>query len=58
MASGTDRGKRELGNAIKGHFDRIEDAIRTGNMDSVRRANRVGFQKEKQEVKDYARMKT
>lgn len=57
MAHGTNRGKQELGQAIKSHFDRIEDAIRSGNMNNVKTANRMGFQKEKQEVKDYARMK-
>lgn len=57
MAGGTDRGRRELGDAVKSHHDRIEDAIRTGNMSNVRTANRIGYNEEKREIRQYARMK-
>lgn len=59
MPGGTDRnaGRQQLGNAIKSHHDRINDAIRTGSMDNVRRANRIGYNEERREIKEYARMK-
>ncbi len=57
MAGGTNRGRQELGDAIKGHHDRIETAIRTGKMDNVKRANRIGYDAERREVREYARMK-
>ncbi len=56
MPGGINRGKKELGDAIRDHRDRIEDAIKTGNMDNVRSANSIGFQKEMKEVREYARM--
>jgi hypothetical protein len=58
MPGGTNRsGRQELGRAVRSHHDRIEDAIRTGNMANVRRANRIGYNEERREIKEYARMK-
>jgi DNA-binding FadR family transcriptional regulator len=54
---GTNRGQRDLGNAIRSHHDDIEDAIKTGDMEKVKQANRKGYSRERREVKDYARMK-
>lgn len=49
-------GKKELGNAIRGHKDAVSDAIKTGDMEKVREANNIGFKEEMKEVKEYARM--
>lgn len=49
-------GKKELGNAIRGHRDAVSAAIKTGDMGKVRQANSVGFKEEMKEVKEYARM--
>ncbi len=57
MPGGVNRGKTQLGNAIRSHRDRIEDAANTGNMDKVREANRAGFQEEMREVREYSRRK-
>jgi hypothetical protein len=58
MPGGTNRsGSRDLGNAVRNHWQRIEDAIRTGSMANVKRANRVGYNEERREIKEYAGMK-
>jgi hypothetical protein len=57
MAGGTNRGRAELGSAVKSHHDRIEDAIRTGDMSRVKSANRSGYNEEKREIREYSRMK-
>jgi hypothetical protein len=49
-------GKKELGNAIRGHRDAVSDAIKTGDMEKVREANNIGFKEEMREVKEYSRM--
>ena len=49
-------GRKELGNAIRGHRDAVSAAIKTGDMEQVREANNIGFKKELKEVSEYARM--
>ena len=57
MPGGVRKAKQELGNAIKSHKDRIDEAIETGDMDNVRSANEIGFKEEVKEVEEYSRMK-
>lgn len=40
-------------NAIRNHWQRIEDAIRTGDMKKVKSANRTGYNQERREVRNY-----
>ncbi len=47
MAYGTVR------NAIRRHWQDIEDAIRTGDMRKVKSANRQGYDRERRETKSY-----
>ncbi len=49
-------GKKELGNAIRGHRDAVSAAIKTGDMEQIRQANNIGFKRELKEVSEYARM--
>lgn len=39
--------------AIKDHWQRIEDAIKTGDMKKVKSANRTGYNRERREVRNY-----
>ena len=50
-------GRDQLATAIDGHHAAIEEAIRSGNMDEVKRVNELGFKNEMKEVRKYARMK-
>lgn len=48
--------KEELGDAIRSHKEAISQAITTGDMDQVRKANEKWFKEEMKEVDDYSRM--
>jgi hypothetical protein len=53
MSRGAFRGKSNMKSAIKSHFDRVDAAIRTGDMSKVKDANRTGYNDEKRSVSSY-----
>jgi hypothetical protein len=55
MAGGTSRGRRNLNSVVRSHYEKIEDAIKTGDMSRVKSANRSGYNNEKREIREYDR---
>jgi hypothetical protein len=46
------RNRRDMLDSVKDHYDRVEDAIRTGDMSKVKSANRSGYDDEKREIRE------
>jgi hypothetical protein len=54
MSRGAFRGKYNMKSAIKSHFDRVDAAIKTGDMSKVKSANRTGYNEEKRSISSYS----
>jgi hypothetical protein len=54
---GVNRGQKALGDTVRRHYEMVDNAIATGDMSKVKRANEQGWRREQAEVKSYGAMK-